>query len=238
MPVDLRETRLPGVGVKYGFRTSEGGRLAIVLHNDGMREIYFFRHEYDDEPAAVIRSRKYRVFSASRSRSSIAGTSSSTVAAVPSQLKDVIRVCATMFCPIAAELALNAGDRDRLAIRARRPVRHVHRRDERKPARRRSILGLRSRDEFLRGEKHPQPIIEVKILKRQSMPLDFLDIERQPIPMLPLERRTGVTEVEVGAGQQPGIFEPTQRRVPVAGRPVPQHVPLRWQRSRPARSPC
>ena len=30
MPVELRETRLPGIGVKYGFRTSEGGRLAIV----------------------------------------------------------------------------------------------------------------------------------------------------------------------------------------------------------------
>ena len=30
------------------------------------------------------------------------------------------------------------------------------------------------------------------------MPLDYLDINRQPIPMLPLERRTGVTEVEVG----------------------------------------
>jgi TrkA domain protein len=55
MPVDLRETRLPGVGVKYGFRLSEGGRLAIVLHNDGMREIYFFRHEQDEEPAVVIR---------------------------------------------------------------------------------------------------------------------------------------------------------------------------------------
>ena len=55
MPVDLRETRLPGIGVKYGFRTSEGGRLAIVLHNDGVREIYFFRHEHDDDPAAVIR---------------------------------------------------------------------------------------------------------------------------------------------------------------------------------------
>src|SRR5213594_4049770 len=39
MPVELRETRLPGIGVKYGFRTSEGGRLAIVLHNDGVREI-------------------------------------------------------------------------------------------------------------------------------------------------------------------------------------------------------
>jgi TrkA domain protein len=55
VPVDLRETRLPGIGVKYGFRTSEGGRLAIVLHNDGVREIYFFRHERDDEPSVVIR---------------------------------------------------------------------------------------------------------------------------------------------------------------------------------------
>ena len=55
MPVELRETRLPGVGVKYGFRTSDGGRLAIVLHNDGVREIYFFRHDHDDEPSEVIR---------------------------------------------------------------------------------------------------------------------------------------------------------------------------------------
>lgn len=55
VPVDLKETRLPGVGVKYGFRMSEGGRLAIVLHNDGVREIYFFRHEHDEEPSAVIR---------------------------------------------------------------------------------------------------------------------------------------------------------------------------------------
>src|SRR5688500_17722364 len=55
MPVDLRETRLPGVGVKYGFSLSEGGRLAVVLHNDGMREIYFFRHDHDEEPSVVIR---------------------------------------------------------------------------------------------------------------------------------------------------------------------------------------
>jgi K+:H+ antiporter subunit KhtT len=55
MPVELIETRLPGIGVKYGFRMSEGGRLAVVLHNDGTREIYFFRHEQDDEPSAVIR---------------------------------------------------------------------------------------------------------------------------------------------------------------------------------------
>jgi TrkA domain protein len=54
VPVDLRETRLPGVGVKYGFRLDNGGRLAIVLHNDGLREVYYFRHELDDEPRAVI----------------------------------------------------------------------------------------------------------------------------------------------------------------------------------------
>jgi TrkA domain protein len=54
MPVDLRETRLPGVGVKYTLRLHDGGRLAVILHNDGLREIYYFRHSADDEPRAVI----------------------------------------------------------------------------------------------------------------------------------------------------------------------------------------
>src|SRR5215207_6626128 len=55
MPVDLRETRLPGVGTKFTFRLDDGGRLAVILHNDGPRELYFFRHAGDDEPKAVIR---------------------------------------------------------------------------------------------------------------------------------------------------------------------------------------
>ena len=59
----------------------------------------------------------------------------------------------------------------------------------------RAAIGI---DEYLRGERHPEPIVEVEILRRHAMPLDFLDINRQPVPMLPLERRTGVTEVEVG----------------------------------------
>ena len=59
----------------------------------------------------------------------------------------------------------------------------------------RAAVGI---DEFLRGRKHPEPIVEVEVLKRHAMPLDYLDIGRQPIPMLPLERRTGVTEVEIG----------------------------------------
>src|SRR4029450_10627346 len=54
MPVDLRETRLPGVGVKYTFRTANGGRLAVILHIDGQREIYYYRRADDDDPSAVI----------------------------------------------------------------------------------------------------------------------------------------------------------------------------------------
>ena len=54
MPVDLRETRLPGIGVKYGFSTAQGGRLAVILHNDGQREIYYYQRPDADEPSAVI----------------------------------------------------------------------------------------------------------------------------------------------------------------------------------------
>ena len=53
MPVDLRETRLPGVGTKFTFRLDDGGRLAVIQHNDGMREVYFFRRG-DEDPTAVI----------------------------------------------------------------------------------------------------------------------------------------------------------------------------------------
>jgi TrkA domain protein len=54
MPVDLRETRLPGVGVKYAFRAAQGGRVSVILHNDGQREIYHYRRADDDEPTTVI----------------------------------------------------------------------------------------------------------------------------------------------------------------------------------------
>ena len=55
MASELRETRLPGVGVKYTSLTAHGGRLTVILHNEGLREIYWFRHGDDDEPQAVIR---------------------------------------------------------------------------------------------------------------------------------------------------------------------------------------
>jgi len=54
MPVDLQETRLPGIGWKFTLRLDAGGRLAIIVHNDGKRELYFFRRADDEEPSAVI----------------------------------------------------------------------------------------------------------------------------------------------------------------------------------------
>ena len=54
MTTDLRETRLPGIGVKYTCVTAHGARLTVILHNDGLRELYYFRHAGDEEPQAVI----------------------------------------------------------------------------------------------------------------------------------------------------------------------------------------
>jgi len=68
----------------------------------------------------------------------------------------------------------------------------------------RAAIGI---DEFLRGHTHPEPFIEVEVLKRHSMPLALLDMVRQPVPMLPLDRRTGVTEVEEGYDEQTAIEE-------------------------------
>lgn len=54
MSTDLQETRLPGIGTKFTIRTGEGCRLAVILHNDGKRELYHFRSGSDEEPRSVI----------------------------------------------------------------------------------------------------------------------------------------------------------------------------------------
>jgi len=51
--------------------------------------------------------------------------------------------------------------------------------------------------EFLTGHTKPEPEIEVEILNHHKMFRDYMEIERQPIPMVPLDRRTGITEVEL-----------------------------------------
>jgi NADPH-dependent glutamate synthase beta subunit-like oxidoreductase/ferredoxin len=62
-------------------------------------------------------------------------------------------------------------------------------------------------DEYLTGRKRPEPEIEVEILPRHSMFPDYMEIGRQAIPMLPLERRTGVTEVELIYDDESAIRE-------------------------------
>ena len=53
MTLDVRETRLPGVGFKYAFGLAQG-RISVILHMDGQREIYYYRRSHDDEPTVVI----------------------------------------------------------------------------------------------------------------------------------------------------------------------------------------
>jgi len=68
----------------------------------------------------------------------------------------------------------------------------------------RAAMGI---DEYLRGTQHPEPMIEVTDLKRHTMPQEFMDLVRQPIPMLPLDRRTGMTEVEECYDEEAAIAE-------------------------------
>jgi formate dehydrogenase beta subunit len=68
----------------------------------------------------------------------------------------------------------------------------------------RAAIGI---DEFLRGQTHPEPLIEVEVLERHRMPPDLLDLIRPQIPLLPLNRRTGVTEVEIGYDAQTAMAE-------------------------------
>ena len=68
----------------------------------------------------------------------------------------------------------------------------------------RAAVGI---DEYLRGAKHPEPRIEVQVLDRWQMAADYMNIDRQAIPMLPLDRRTGITEVELGYNDHEAMAE-------------------------------
>ena len=53
-------------------------------------------------------------------------------------------------------------------------------------------------DRFLTGRERPEPEIQVRVLEHHHMLDGFMNLGREPVPMLPLDRRTGITEVEVG----------------------------------------
>jgi TrkA domain protein len=50
--VEVRETRLPGVGTKFTMKTTHDDRVSAVVHLDGMREIYHYADD-DDEPHVI-----------------------------------------------------------------------------------------------------------------------------------------------------------------------------------------
>ncbi len=62
-------------------------------------------------------------------------------------------------------------------------------------------------DEHLRGARHPDPEIEIEVLDRHQMMPAYMNFSRLAVPMLPLERRTGVTEVEIGYDEQAAMLE-------------------------------
>jgi TrkA domain protein len=40
---EIREVKLPGVGVRYEFETADGTRIGVVSHRSGLREVYASR---------------------------------------------------------------------------------------------------------------------------------------------------------------------------------------------------
>ena len=49
---EVRETRLPGVGTKFTMETHRGESVCVVVHTDGLRELYHFE-DPDDEPYRI-----------------------------------------------------------------------------------------------------------------------------------------------------------------------------------------
>lgn len=50
----VRETKLPGVGVRHEFTTEDGSDVAVVVHHDGRREIMTYEQEDPDACASLV----------------------------------------------------------------------------------------------------------------------------------------------------------------------------------------
>lgn len=51
---EIREVKLPGVGVRYEFQTAEGLLIGVISHRTGLREIYVSRRDDPDEFKRVL----------------------------------------------------------------------------------------------------------------------------------------------------------------------------------------
>ncbi len=50
----VRETKLPGVGVRHEFTTRDGSDVAVVVHHDGRREIMTYEQQDPDACTSVV----------------------------------------------------------------------------------------------------------------------------------------------------------------------------------------
>lgn len=51
---EIHEVKLPGVGVRFEFKTAEGNRIGVISHRTGLREIYVSRKDDPDEFKRVL----------------------------------------------------------------------------------------------------------------------------------------------------------------------------------------
>ncbi len=52
---ELRETELPGVGIRYDYTTKRGERLGIIVHRSGRRELLVYDDDDPDRCSRTVR---------------------------------------------------------------------------------------------------------------------------------------------------------------------------------------
>ncbi len=52
---EIHEVKLPGVGVRYEFETTEGKRVGVISHRTGLREVYLAQTDDPDEFDRLLR---------------------------------------------------------------------------------------------------------------------------------------------------------------------------------------
>ena len=50
----IKETDLPGIGKKFSVAAKDGGHIIIIVHDDGVREIYRYDETQDSEVEHII----------------------------------------------------------------------------------------------------------------------------------------------------------------------------------------
>ncbi len=51
---DVRETKLPGVGVRHEFTTETGADVGVLVHHDGRREILVYDSDDPDRCSSIV----------------------------------------------------------------------------------------------------------------------------------------------------------------------------------------